>query len=159
MDDSQGRLLNVSLLAGSGAHRAYYDRSGSSVSELTEDELRADIRPTGFFNQKAASIRAAAREATAAFADGRLYLERFLEKTDASTKGVVVTQVEPSSPAGEAGLRRGDVILEVDGVAMDSAGDLQRLMVVEKIGVPVGLHVLRGGRELELTLVPAELDG
>ena len=34
MDDSQGRLLNVSLLAGSGAHRAYYDRSGSRVSDL-----------------------------------------------------------------------------------------------------------------------------
>jgi hypothetical protein len=45
MDDSQGRLLNVSLLAGSGAHRAYYDRSGSSVSELTADELAAGFPP------------------------------------------------------------------------------------------------------------------
>ena len=26
---------------------------------MPEDELRADIKPTGFFNQKAASIRAA----------------------------------------------------------------------------------------------------
>jgi hypothetical protein len=41
MDDSQVRLLNVSLLPGSGAHRAYYDRSGSSVSELTADALAA----------------------------------------------------------------------------------------------------------------------
>jgi len=32
MDDSQGRLLNVSLLAGSGAHRAYYARSFSAKS-------------------------------------------------------------------------------------------------------------------------------
>jgi hypothetical protein len=45
MDDSQGRLLNVSLLAGSGAHRAYYDRSESSVSELTADALAAGSRP------------------------------------------------------------------------------------------------------------------
>jgi len=45
MDDSQGRLLNVSLLAGSGAHRAYYDRSGSSVSELTADDLAAGFPP------------------------------------------------------------------------------------------------------------------
>jgi hypothetical protein len=45
MDDSQGRLLNVSLLAGSGAHRAYYDRSGSSVSELTADDLVAGFPP------------------------------------------------------------------------------------------------------------------
>ena len=45
MDDSQGRLLNVSLLAGSRAHRAYYDRSGSSASGLTGDELAAGSRP------------------------------------------------------------------------------------------------------------------
>jgi hypothetical protein len=44
MDDSQGRLLNVSLLAGSGAHRAYYDRSGSSVSELTDPDVDDAIR-------------------------------------------------------------------------------------------------------------------
>ena len=50
MDDSQGRLLNVSLLAGSGAHRAYYDRSGSSVSELTEDELAAGFPPRPALN-------------------------------------------------------------------------------------------------------------
>jgi hypothetical protein len=39
------RPLNVSLLAGSGAYRAYYDRSGSSVSELTADELAAGFPP------------------------------------------------------------------------------------------------------------------
>ena len=50
MDDSQGRLLNVSLLAGSGAHRAYYDRSGSSVSELTADELTAGFPPRPALN-------------------------------------------------------------------------------------------------------------
>jgi hypothetical protein len=50
MDDSQGRLLNVSLLAGSGAHRAYYDRSGSSVSELTADELAAGFPPRPALN-------------------------------------------------------------------------------------------------------------
>jgi len=50
MDDSQGRLLNVSLLAGSGAHRAYYDRSGSSVSELTADELASGFPPRPALN-------------------------------------------------------------------------------------------------------------
>jgi hypothetical protein len=50
MDHSQGRLLNVSLLAGSGAHRAYYDRSGSSVSELTADELAAAFPPRPALN-------------------------------------------------------------------------------------------------------------
>lgn len=50
MDDSQGRPLNVSLLAGSGAHRAYYDRSGSSVSERTADALAAGFPPRPALN-------------------------------------------------------------------------------------------------------------
>jgi hypothetical protein len=50
MDDSQGRPLNVSLLAGSGAHRAYYDRSGSSVSELTADAPAAGFPPRPALN-------------------------------------------------------------------------------------------------------------
>ena len=41
MDVNRGRLLNVSLLAGSRAHRAYYDRAGSSPSELTAGEFAA----------------------------------------------------------------------------------------------------------------------
>jgi hypothetical protein len=44
------RLLNVSLLAGSGAHRAYHDRSGSSVSELTAGELAAGFPPRPALN-------------------------------------------------------------------------------------------------------------
>ena len=40
-DPATTRPLNVSLLAGSKAQRAYYDRTGSSVSELTADQLAA----------------------------------------------------------------------------------------------------------------------
>jgi serine protease Do len=38
-----------------------------------------------------------------------------------STSGALVAQVEPSSPAARAGLQPGDVIVEVDGVAVESA--------------------------------------
>jgi hypothetical protein len=49
-DVSRGRLLNVSLLAGSRAHRAYYDRAGSSPSELTAGELAAGFPPRPSLN-------------------------------------------------------------------------------------------------------------
>ena len=45
-----GRPLNVSLLAGSRAYRAYYDRSGSSASELTADEIAAGFPPRPALN-------------------------------------------------------------------------------------------------------------
>ena len=40
-DLAVGRPLNVSLLAGSKAHHAYYDRAASSASELTADQFAA----------------------------------------------------------------------------------------------------------------------
>jgi S1-C subfamily serine protease len=73
--------------------------------------------------------------------------------------GVEVVQVVESSPAAEAGLRPEDLIVELDGAAVTDVGDIQRLMVVEKIGAPVPVRVLREGRELVLSLVPSELDG
>jgi serine protease Do len=71
--------------------------------------------------------------------------------------GVEVVQVAEGSPADRAGLRPEDLIVELDGVPVVDVGDVQRLMVVEKIGVGVPVRVLREGRELELSLVPAEL--
>jgi S1-C subfamily serine protease len=73
--------------------------------------------------------------------------------------GVEVVQVVEGSPAAEAGLRAEDLIVELDGAAVTDVGDIQRLMVVEKIGAPVPVRVLREGRELVLSLVPAELEG
>jgi S1-C subfamily serine protease len=72
--------------------------------------------------------------------------------------GVEIVQVVEGSPAAAAGLRPEDLIVELDGAPVTDVGDLQRLMVVEKIGVAVPLRVLREGRELELSLVPAELE-
>ncbi len=72
--------------------------------------------------------------------------------------GVEVVQVVEGTPAAEAGLRPEDLIVELDGAPVSDVGDIQRQMVVEKIGVPVPVRLLREGRELELSLVPAELD-
>ena len=71
---------------------------------------------------------------------------------------VEVVDVVAGSPAAEAGLRPEDLIVEVDGVQVESAADLQRLMVAETIGRTVEFAVVRGDQQLELTLVPGELE-
>jgi len=70
-----------------------------------------------------------------------------------------VVQVVEGTPAAAAGLRPEDLIVELDGSPVTGVDDLQRLMVVERIGAKVPVRVLREGRELTLELVPAELDG
>jgi S1-C subfamily serine protease len=73
--------------------------------------------------------------------------------------GVEVVEVVSGSPAESAGIRAGDLVVEVDGRATESAADLQRMMVAELIGRPAKTTVWRSGSDVELTLVPAELEG
>ena len=71
--------------------------------------------------------------------------------------GVEVVEVVRGSPAEDAGIRTEDLILEVDGLAVASVEDLQRVMVAEAIGRRVRVRLLRHGRPLELNLYPEEL--
>jgi len=71
--------------------------------------------------------------------------------------GIEIVQVVDGSPAYRAGLRNEDLIIDVDGVPVADAGDLQRLMVGERIGRPLPVRAFRGSELLELTVVPVEL--
>ena len=71
--------------------------------------------------------------------------------------GIEIVQVVDGSPAARAGLRNEDLIIDVDGVPVADAGDLQRLMVGERIGRPLPVRAFRGSELLELTVVPVEL--
>jgi serine protease Do len=72
--------------------------------------------------------------------------------------GIEVVEVVSGSPAARAGLRAEDLIVEVDGEPMADVGDLQRLMVAERIGQDVEVQVVRDGGFLKLGLIPRELE-
>jgi S1-C subfamily serine protease len=71
--------------------------------------------------------------------------------------GVQILQVVVSSPAAQAGLRPGDILVELDGEPVPDASALQRLMVAERIGRRVNARVIRDGTDLSLTVVLDEL--
>jgi len=73
--------------------------------------------------------------------------------------GVEIAQVVEGGPADQAGMRSEDLIVELEGTPIESMDDLQRVVVSEVIGRAVRAKVVRGGRERELELVPAELEG
>jgi S1-C subfamily serine protease len=72
-------------------------------------------------------------------------------------RGLEVVQLLDGSPAAAGGVRAGDVIVELDGRAIEGVGDLQRLMVGEVVGRPIGVEVERDGSMLALRVTPAEL--
>jgi serine protease Do len=71
---------------------------------------------------------------------------------------VEVVEVADGSPAAEAGLRAEDLIVALDGVAVEGVDDLQRLMVDDLIGATATATVIRGGEELRLPIRPVELE-
>ncbi len=73
------------------------------------------------------------------------------------TAGVEVVEVSQGSPAQRAGLRAEDLIVELDGQAIERVDDVQRLMSQDAIGRAVPIRILRGDRWLDLEVSPVEL--
>jgi membrane-associated protease RseP (regulator of RpoE activity) len=81
-------------------------------------------------------------------------------------RGVLVSKVSEGSPASNAGLRPGDIILTIQGHPVRSAGDLRRLIRGEESGSAINLETSREGtrqtlfatlEEREMTLPPPEV--
>jgi serine protease Do len=71
--------------------------------------------------------------------------------------GVLVSDVEPGSPADKGGLQRGDVILTVDGKKTNSSTQLRNLIAEAGANKKVDLAILRGGKAQTLPVLLGEL--
>jgi len=75
-------------------------------------------------------------------------------------KGSLIEGVAPGSPAEKAGLKRGDVIVKVDGRNVVSDGDLRMHVAQKKPGTKISMTYIRDGksRETEITLASLSPD-
>ncbi|MEB3268305.1 MAG: HhoA/HhoB/HtrA family serine endopeptidase [Leptolyngbya sp.] len=72
--------------------------------------------------------------------------------------GALVVRVVPDTPAAEAGLRRGDVIVQVDDAPVTSADELQTLVENSRVGQTLRLTVKRGRQTQQIRVNTAALD-
>ena len=70
-------------------------------------------------------------------------------------QGVLVTSVTVDGPASKAGVRAGDVITAVDGEAVDSPGDIARVINKKKEG-DVALTIVRNKAQQTIRVTPSE---
>jgi serine protease Do/serine protease DegQ len=66
--------------------------------------------------------------------------------------GVLVNHVVEDSPAQAAGLKSGDIVLEVDGIATSTTGQLKSRIGMKRVGDSVELTLLREGKRKSLTV-------
>jgi len=73
--------------------------------------------------------------------------------------GVIVTAVAKQSPAEEAGLRPNDIIMAINGVALESASKTLDMIAETKPGTTLDLEISRNGERLDISVTVAELGG
>ena len=71
--------------------------------------------------------------------------------------GALVQKVLPDSPAEQSGLKRGDLVVEIAGQDVHNPSALLQQVEKSVVGQPLSLKVLRGQRELQLSIKPAQL--
>jgi S1-C subfamily serine protease len=68
-------------------------------------------------------------------------------------------ELVPESPAARGGLLLGDILVAVDGQAVDDGESLQALLSGERVGRSIGVQVLRGGTPLALDVTVGQRPG
>jgi S1-C subfamily serine protease len=74
-----------------------------------------------------------------------------------TTHGLQIASVVAGSPAAEAGLRRGDIVVSVDGQNVVTATAIQQLMVEDAIARRIEMTVWRNGALVDVFVTPREL--
>jgi serine protease Do len=133
--------LNTFILSQSGGNEGL----GFAIPANTVREVYLQLRKTGHVDR--GEIGVYAQNITPIMAKG-LSLAR--------DHGVILADVEPDSPADEAGLKRKDIIVALDGQKMLSAAQLENHIFRRLAGDKLHLTVLRGEAELDITPVVRE---
>ncbi len=110
-----------------------------TIGELKEEEVVASAREKGDFGLTVQRLTPQIAES--------LGLER--------VEGLVITAVEPGSTGDEAGLHRGDVIIEIDRKPVRSLADYRKAVEGAQKGKGVLFLVRRGETTLFLALKPS----
>jgi serine protease Do len=76
-----------------------------------------------------------------------------------ATGGVVVGQVDPSSPAASAGVQPRDVITQIDGQALNGDSALAEAVNGHKPGDAITLTILRGAQQVSVSVTLGQLPG
>ena len=72
-------------------------------------------------------------------------------------QGLEVVQLLEPSPAAAAGMRVGDIVVDLDGSPIAGVGDLQRRLIGDVVGRRLEVTVERGGELRSISVSPVEL--
>jgi serine protease Do len=140
--DARGRVVGMNSMVYSD--RGVYVGVSFAVPIATVLQVADELRSAGHVRR--AEIGAALQPLTAALAQAF--------GLAGAGRGVLVTSVDPASPAEAAGLRGGDILLDIDGVAATGTVQAHALVARLRPDQPAGFGVWRGRALVRLAVRP-----
>jgi len=136
--------INTAIASPTGAYAGYgFAVPSNIVSKVVEDLLKYGKVQRGYLGLIIRSV------------DGNLAREEDLSVTT----GVYVDSIVTNSAAGDAGIKVGDVITEVDGIEVSASAELLEIIGRHHPGDKVSLIVDRQGEELEFLVTLRNQEG
>lgn len=86
----------------------------------------------------------------------RVALPSAFAQESGQESGLLVSGIEPGSPAEQAGVFVGDILIALAGATIEGTEDLQDELTPERVGTQAPARVLRGGSPTELTITIGE---
>jgi S1-C subfamily serine protease len=139
---------------------AFLDTSGGLIGIATAAAIRGlgVVIPTSIAWKTVATVleHGSLRRGYLGLAGQPVELPENQRAADGRDHALLVVGVTGGSPAAAGGVLVGDVIVELDGHAIESPEDLLDLLAGERVGQKARLMVLRGGTRAELTVTVGE---
>ena len=140
--DTRGHVMGINTAVIAGAHGI-----GFAVPSTTANAVAGALIRDGRIRRARLGISAQPTPIGRALA-ARLSLP--------ATEGIRVVEVTAGSAAEHAGVKVGDILVFLDGVALPSLSALQRVLTADRIRRPVPALVIRRGERVDLTVYPDE---
>jgi serine protease Do len=72
-------------------------------------------------------------------------------------EGALIGQIFEGSPAEKAGLKVGDIVVEIDGKKIKNSQDVVREVLKKKVGQKIELEIVREGKQMKVEVTTAEM--
>jgi len=139
---------------------AFLDTSGGLVGIATAAAIRGlgVVIPAPIAWKTAATVleHGSLRRGFLGVAGQAVVLSEQQQRDHSREDGLLVVGVTRGGPTADSGLQVGDIVIDFDGHPIHSPEDLLDLLLGDRVGRTVVLHVLRGGNALDLSVTVGE---
>lgn len=84
------------------------------------------------------------------------YINQELDQNIKLDKGIYIAEVTKNSPAEKVGVKRGDILLEIDGIELEKMSELRTYIYGKNVGEIVNIKLIRSNKEYQISVTLAK---